>query len=87
MRDLDRVFHILDKQEIPERYGGIVGALPNEIGTCFSLPESAGEAKTPYFRIKWFKNGNVHVTILADDLLAKLNRVLREGQVNGLADR
>lgn len=87
MRDLDRVFHILDKKDIPERYGGIIGTLQAEVGTCSSPPRSAGEADTPYFRIKWFKNGNVHITILDDDLLAKLNSVLREGQVNGLADR
>lgn len=33
-----------------------------------------GRAETPYFRVKCFKNGNMHLEFLRDDLRAELNR-------------
>ena len=65
---LDNVFHLLD--------GRGVAKCPDDLGTRMRtvMRDSRDqELTTPYFRVKWFRNGNAHVWFLRPDLLAQFN--------------
>lgn len=82
LRDIERTFFQLDGKEIPERYAGIVGAVD---GMRSGLRPQSFEVSSDYFRLKAFKNGNVHLWFTRDDLLRKVNVLLAEhyGEVLG----
>lgn len=84
IRDLDRIFYLLDGKSPPPRYGGILGALREEIqrhGFDGVLP---GTTSTDYFDLRWYKNKNLHVTVKDDTMLDKLNKVLRGDRESSL---
>jgi len=65
---LGNVFSMLDGQgTISKTYGG-------PLRDAIQASET-GTAETPYFRVKMFKNGNLHVEFRRLDLLAKLNQM------------
>ena len=39
------------------------------------------ECETDYFRFKWFKNGNMHLTFKRMDLVAKMNQIAGENLI------
>jgi hypothetical protein len=40
--------------------------------------------ETPYFSLRWFGNGNGHVTFTRPDLVERLNGILARHQPNAL---
>lgn len=71
LRDLDRVMHVLDGKA-PAALGteGLLGALHAKDGSL--------KAETPYWRARWFKNGNLHLYPLREDLRERANRMIAE---------
>ena len=66
---LDNVFHRLNGKGTPK--------YPDDLVTCLSekIRNKAAVAETPYFRCKWYLNGNLHVEFLRLDLLKELNHI------------
>ncbi|MDE2344399.1 MAG: DUF4942 domain-containing protein [Betaproteobacteria bacterium] len=74
LRDLDRVFHVLDGEEAPDYLQGLCAAMREAMRDG----GKTWEVETPYFRVKWFKNGNAHLYFLRDDLVQRANRMIAE---------
>ena len=83
LRDLDRVFHVLDGEPAPEYSQGLCAAIREAVRTDLEIRE----VETPYFRAKLFKNGNAHLYFLRDDLVRRANLLIAEhyGAVVGAA--
>jgi Domain of unknown function (DUF4942) len=66
---LDKVFHLIEGKGIPRH--------PTDLLTIMRQAARDGETgvKTEYFKMKWFKNGNLHIEFLRLDLLRKLNAI------------
>jgi len=43
------------------------------------------EAENDYFHLRWFKNGNGHLTFKRADLVEQMNRILAKHYPNALA--
>ena len=79
--DVERVFAILD------------GVTPNPGALVRAIDEARDrqcrrkwEIETAYFRIRAFKNGNVHMWFVRDDLVEKANRLLADYYGDALGD-
>ena len=72
IRDIDRIFHILDDKPAPERMAGIDGAIAAKFRT------EERQAENAYMRARWHKNGTLHLWFLRDDLRQKANRLIAE---------
>lgn len=70
LEDLERVFHVYDGRPEPDHRNGVSRMLEsaNKAGET--------EAEDDYIRVRWFQNGNAHVTFKRPDLVDKLNAVL-----------
>jgi 2-polyprenyl-3-methyl-5-hydroxy-6-metoxy-1,4-benzoquinol methylase len=81
LRDVERAFAELDGQRQPERAAGIVGKI-DEVRSTQARPVVV---ESDYFRVRIFKNGNIHIWFRRDDLVRKVNRVLADyfGEVIG----
>lgn len=80
IRDLDRVFWVLDGKEYPADYNA---GLPGKLRTALSetrgaFTAGAGTCETDYFSVRYFKNGNAHATFKRHDLVLKANRMIAE---------
>ncbi len=73
MRDLDRIFHIVDEKP-PKDHCGDAAAAVSQV----SRQELGGTVTTDYFEIRTFKNGNVHVRFRRPELVAKVNRIIAD---------
>ncbi|MFP5512560.1 MAG: DUF4942 domain-containing protein [Alphaproteobacteria bacterium] len=73
MRDLDRIFHIVDGQS-PMDHRGDAAAMVSQL----SRRDLGGTVTTGYFEIRTFKNCNVHVRFTRPDLVAKVNRIIAD---------
>lgn len=69
LNDMDRVFKILDRKEFKERE--LEGKV-NEALKDSTLYEDK------YYKIRCFKNGNMHITFKREDLLKKSNLIIAE---------
>lgn len=81
LRDLDRVFWVLDGREYNPPYdGGLSGAIRAAMSETRSSGwgASSGTCETEYFSIKYFKKGTAHATFKRPDLVAKANRMIAE---------
>tara|TARA_B100000519_G_scaffold197975_1_gene206627 strand:- start:739 stop:2619 length:1881 start_codon:yes stop_codon:yes gene_type:complete len=76
LRDIERVFFILDGKEIPEEYASVVVGVPDVAGSWGRARQ--GYFENEYFRVRVFLNGNVHIYFRRDDLLNEVNRHLGE---------
>lgn len=80
IRDLDRVFWVLDGKEYPADYNaGLPGVLRDAV--CrerVNFTAGAGTCETEYFSVRFFKNGNAHATFKRPDLVLKANRMIAE---------
>ena len=76
LRDVERVFAVLDGKQQPDRGSGIIGTI-DAARPCAWGPQ-AFEADGEYFKIRVFKNGNVHCWFKRDDLVEKVNQVLAD---------
>jgi hypothetical protein len=68
--EIDKAFHLLDGKGVPDGY---VTPLADAIGR-----DDTRTGETDYFAFKKFKNGNLHLEIRRDDLLAKFNQICAE---------
>ncbi|WP_291333636.1 DUF4942 domain-containing protein [Desulfovibrio sp.] len=75
LRDVERVFSVLDGKQQPDRLAGIIGAVDGRrrLGN-----PTAYTAETEYFRIKVFLNGNAHLHFKRNDLVREVNKLLGE---------
>ncbi|WP_322090123.1 DUF4942 domain-containing protein [Burkholderia cenocepacia] len=77
--DLIRVFYILDgKPEPDHRHGAYSLVSDNRQGR-------RSEAENDYFHLRWFKNGNGHLTFLRPDLVDQMNKILAKHYPNAIA--
>lgn len=75
--DLDRVFHLLDGKPEPDHRNGWGQRITGRSG--------AGEVGGEYFSVRWFLNGNGHLTFKRPDLVERMNQVLAKHHPNALA--
>jgi len=77
MLDLERVFHTLDGQKMPERNTAFASVISNQ---AHRVGREGGEriAEDNYFHAKWFKNGNLHLTFKRLDILQQCNDIIAE---------
>jgi len=68
---IDKVFHLLDGQGIPEGYEG---PLIDAIQTA-----ADGQGETAYFKFQAYQNNNIHLTFKRLDLVKLLNQVAGGG--------
>ncbi len=71
VRDLDRIFHMLDGKQMPDP----------SIDACSQVQTARGrpaDVETEYFVFKLCANGNLHVTFKRPDLVASVNRIISE---------
>lgn len=76
LRDVERVFTVLDGKQQPDRGAGIIGTI--DAARPRGWGAQAFEADGEYFKIRVFKNGNVHCWFKRDDLVEKVNLVLAD---------
>lgn len=74
LRDIDRVFHVLDGHPGPDYQQGLCAA----IRTAMGATPIEWQVRTPYFHVKWHKNGNAHFAFLRRDLVTAANRLIAE---------
>ncbi|WAL83708.1 DUF4942 domain-containing protein [Pandoraea sp. XJJ-1] len=77
--DLARVFSVLDGKPEPDHRHGISSLILH----AQRLRET--EAENAYFQLRWFKNGNCHLTFLRADLVDQVNKILAKHYPNALA--
>jgi len=72
LRDLDNLFSLLDGRGVVQ--------YPSDSATKIREAISRKEwtAETPYFRLKWYKKGTLHIEILRDDLRDKLALIIHD---------
>jgi hypothetical protein len=75
--DLDRVLHILDGQPEPDHRNGWDSKIKTN--------NKPGEFTGTYFKVRWFLNGNGHLTFSRPDLVEKMNQILAKHHPNALA--
>lgn len=80
LRDVERAFYHLDGgKPQPERTAGIIGTWDAaRRATGRSLERAAFDAEDAYFKIRSFKNGNVHLWFKRKDLVEQVNLLLAE---------
>ena len=80
IRDLDRVFWVLDGKEYPADYNaGLPGMLRDAVAHArVNFTAGAGTCETEYFSVRFFKSGNAHATFKRPDLVLKANRMIAE---------
>lgn len=77
--DLIRVFSVLDEKPEPDHRHGVSGLISNAQRQRKTVVEN------DYFHLRWFKNGNGHLTFLRPDLVDKMNLILAKHYPNALA--
>ena len=75
LADVERVFNVLDGEK--PNVGGLEAAIRESRGGYFSAPMQS-VLETSLFKIKTYKNGNVHLWFKRDDLVEKANLVLAD---------
>ena len=77
VRQLDRIFHLLDGSGVMDGYRS---PLVDGINTC-TIEDNAAE--TNYFSFRCFQNGNLHLTFKRLDLVERLNAAAGGGNILG----
>lgn len=77
--DLIRVFCILDGKPEPDHRNGAHCLVSD------TRQARRTEAENDYFHLRWFKNGNGHLTFKRTDLIDKMNLILAKHYPNALA--
>ncbi|PAJ85842.1 DUF4942 domain-containing protein [Burkholderia ubonensis] len=77
--DLVRVFCILDSKPEPDHRNGAYCLVSS------TRQDRRSEAENDYFHLRWFKNGNGHLTFKRADLVDKMNLILAKHYPNALA--
>lgn len=76
LRDVERTFYTLDGQTHPDRLSGIVNDIDQARGGMFNVRQF--EVENAYFRVRGFKNGNLHIWFTRKDLVRQINRLLAD---------
>lgn len=85
LRDIERVFRVLDKDRPPPEIGSdgkpiekpdLLEQIEIDRGRGHSPRQSVTEGE--YFRVRGFQNGNAHLWFTRDDLVEKANQVLAD---------
>ncbi|OHU98946.1 hypothetical protein BLA34_18355 [Ralstonia solanacearum] len=79
--DLLRVFHILDGKPEADHRAGVYHQISH------ARQQRQTEAENDYLRLRWFKNGNGHLTFKRSDLVDEMNRILAKHYPNALASQ
>jgi hypothetical protein len=77
--DLIRAFCVLDGQPEPDHRNGAYALVSD------ARQARRTEAENAYFHLRWFKNGNGHLSFKRPDLVGSLNRILAKHYPNALA--
>ncbi|WP_423391476.1 DUF4942 domain-containing protein [Burkholderia sp. LMG 21824] len=77
--DLMRVFSVLNGVPEPDHRHGMSGLI------SAAQRQRKTEAENDYFQLRWFKNGNGHLTFLRPDLVEQMNKILAKHYPNALA--
>lgn len=85
--DIERVFYILDRSQVPEHWYGIVAAIDeHRRRDGHTLAPRQSVIETEFFKVCIYKNGNCHIWFQRDDLLERVNKLLAEYYGEVLAD-
>lgn len=79
--DLVRVFSVLDGKPEPDHRNG----MHSHLWSAASKRPVERFLDLEYFEIKWFKNGNGHVTFKRLDLVEKINKIIAKAYPNAIA--
>lgn len=91
--DVERLLYELDGKPAPLRYRA--GPKPGEVPLPTSMVEEISALKTAdlptvihgaYFRVRVFKNGNLHIWFEREDLLREVNKLLAEHYGEAIGD-
>jgi len=85
LMDIERAFTILDGKGVKASYAGIVGVI-DEARRGRGFLASQSEHEGDYFRVRIFKNGNMHLWFTRKDLVEKVNRILADWYGATIAD-
>ncbi|GAB7535747.1 DUF4942 domain-containing protein [Burkholderia sp. 3C] len=77
--DLIRVFSVLDTKPEPDHRHGAYPLISD------AQRARQMEAENDYFHLRWFKNGNGHLTFKRPDLVNTMNQILAKHHPNALA--
>lgn len=77
--DLIRVFCVLDGKPEPDHRHGAYRLVSD------ARQERRTEAENDYLHLRWFKNGNGHLTFRRPDLVGQMNLILAKHYPNALA--
>ncbi|KVD76687.1 hypothetical protein WS62_31800 [Burkholderia sp. ABCPW 14] len=77
--DLIRVFFVLDGKPEPDHRHGA------HVLVAGDRQSRRTEAENDYFHLRWFKNGNAHLTFKRPNLVEQMNRILAKHYPNALA--
>ncbi len=69
LSDLERAFHVLDGKPAPEYRHSLTAQLN-------LVKRDQTTLETPYMKLKWYGNGNGHITFTRLDLVEKLNKII-----------
>ncbi|MEQ9363222.1 MAG: DUF4942 domain-containing protein [Leptospirales bacterium] len=81
LMDLDRIMHMVDGRKQPTDERQQLDRL-----LTARLKQGKTTAQTNYYKIRMFQNGNMHITLLRDDLIDRINQILAEEYGAVLAD-
>ncbi|WP_439889644.1 DUF4942 domain-containing protein [Ralstonia sp. 25C] len=79
--DLLRVFHVLDGKPEADHRAGVYYLISHARG------QRQTEAENDYLHLRWFKNGNGHLSFKRPDLVNKVNMILAKHYPNALPSR
>lgn len=87
LMDVERAFAVLDGQKVGPTYATMIGVIDRERQAAAKRPGEGlySEHMTPFFKVRCYKNGNIHLWFTRKDLVAKVNRLLAQwyGEVLG----
>lgn len=73
------MFSVLDGKPEPDHWHGMSSLISD------AQRQRKTEAEHDYFHLRWFKNGNGHLTFTRADLVEKMNLILAKHYPNALA--
>ncbi|KAB2852548.1 MAG: DUF4942 domain-containing protein, partial [Sphingopyxis terrae] len=74
--DIERAFFVIEGRAMPPAYVGVVGAIDRARQGRWDPHQT--ELETQYFRVRCFKNGNLHLWFKRADLVIRVNKILAE---------